>query len=221
MANRLAETLNRELQHRVGNMLTVIHGLVIQTAKGSSPETFVASLGGRLQALKKAHELLGRRNLETCTLPELIDEACLPFVDGTNFIKRGPPCQLPAASWVRLVLALHELCTNAFKYGALSNSDGRVEVAWAFSEQPQRIAIEWTEIGGPVVSRPAKKGLGSALLRRQQGIAEVDLVFDPSGVCCTLSIDGAEPIDATPARSSHNSPRNCRRWRSCRSSSHM
>jgi two-component sensor histidine kinase len=194
LANRSAGTLNHELQHRVANMLTVVQALAAQSAKSASPEEFVAAFGGRLQALAKAHELLGQRNLETCTLPALIDEACQPFCAGENMIKSGPGCQLPSESCVPLVLALHELCTNALKYGALSNSEGRVEISWAFSDTPGRLTILWKELGGPVVRKPKRKGLGSALLRPQPGISDLELNFDSTGVCCEIRLDGAEPL---------------------------
>lgn len=196
-ANRRAHTLNHELQHRVANMLTVVQALASQSAKGASPEAFVAAFGGRLQALAKAHELLGQRNFATCTLPALMDEVCQPFCTGENIVKFGPACQLPSESCVPLVFAVHELCTNALKYGALSNSDGRVEISWAFSHTPGRLAILWKEVGGPVVRKPTRKGLGSALLRPQPGIADVKLRFDKTGVCCELDIEDAEPLTIT------------------------
>jgi two-component sensor histidine kinase len=196
-ANRLADTLNGELHHRVRNMLTVVQALASQAAKATNPQAFAASFGRRLQALATAHELLGRRNLETCTLPELIDEACEPFCAGANIAKSGPACELPSVSCVPLVLALHELCTNALKYGALSNSEGTVEISWSFADGPHRLVIDWREIGGPVVSKPTSKGLGSALLRAQPGIAELNLRFEKSGVCCTIGIDGATPVGAS------------------------
>jgi two-component sensor histidine kinase len=198
--NRLAETLNKELQHRVANMLAVVQALASQSAKGANPETFVTAFGGRLRALAKAHELLGRRNLETCTLPELVDEACKAFCHDENVATSGPACQLPSASCVPLVLAMHELCTNAVKYGALSTPQGKVDISWRFSELPQRIMIEWKETGGPVVSKPSRKGLGSTLLRRQPGIAEAELSFEASGVRCRLCIDGAKPLEMSMER---------------------
>jgi two-component sensor histidine kinase len=199
-ANRLVATMNEELQHRVANTLAVVQALASQSAKGASPEAFVTAFSGRIAALAKAHKLLGRRNLETCTLPDLIDEACQAFCDGENIVKLGPEVQLQSASCVPLVLALHELCTNAVKHGALSVEQGRVEISWCFSELPQRIMIEWKESGGPIVSKPTRKGLGSALLRSQAGIADVELRFEESGVRCMLSIDGAEPLETTILR---------------------
>lgn len=199
--NRLADNLNRELQHRVSNMITVVQALISQSAKVGSPEGFVATLNARLQALATAHALLGRRVLQSCILPEIIDEACKPFCLNGNISKSGPLCELPSASCVPLVLALHELCTNALKHGALSRSEGRVSITWSLADRPARVVIEWLEIGGPVVPKPTRKGLGSALLRAQPGLAGVELSFEPDGVCCRISIDGAVTVgvsDRTP-----------------------
>jgi two-component sensor histidine kinase len=194
-ANRSAQTLNHELQHRVANTLTVVQALASQSARGATREDFVATFNGRVQALAKAHQLLGRRELTACTLPALVDEACLPFSTGANIVKSGPVCRLPPSSCVPLVLALHELCTNAVKYGALSNSEGRVELTWSFDVKSERATIMWNEVGGPVVKKPTRKGLGSALLRGQPGIAEVEHVFGANGVSCKLIIDGAVPLE--------------------------
>lgn len=192
-----ANNMNRELQHRVGNLLSVVQALASQSAKGSSPDTFIDTFTGRLKALSKAHALLRGNDLDTCTLPELIDEACEPFCDGANIIKTGPPCQLPAESCVPLVLALHELCTNAVKYGALSTPLGRVEISWAFADRPDRVVIEWKESGGPAVVQPTRKGLGSSLLKRRPGMADVKLSFEKAGLCCWFTVDGARALGPT------------------------
>jgi two-component sensor histidine kinase len=199
-ANRSAQTLNHELQHRVANTLTVVQALATQSARNAKPEEFLTIFNGRLQALAKAHQLLGGRELTTCTLPVLIDEACQPFCADANIIKTGPICQIPAESCVPLVLALHELCTNSVKYGALSTGEGRVEIGWTFAEALQRVTILWTEVGGPRVSKPTRRGLGSALLRPQPGIVSAEQLFDEAGVSCRLVIEGAEQIVTSRAR---------------------
>lgn len=107
------------------------HGFaLIDAAKAARVTHFVHSSVCQLDDHQRfprwANALLGRRSLETCALPEVIDEACEPFCDGENIVKRGPACLLPAVSCVPLVLALHELCTNAVKHGSLSVPEGRV-----------------------------------------------------------------------------------------------
>jgi two-component sensor histidine kinase len=193
-ANGLAAALNKELQHRVTNMLAVVQALASQSAKTANPGGFDAAFAGRLRALAKANALLGRRSLETCALLDLINEACEPFCDGDNITKHGPACLLPSTSCVPLVLALHELCTNAVKYGALSVPEGRVEVSWDLVDKSGRLSILWQEVGGPTVRQPTRKGIGSSLLCAQPGIAEVELKFDQTGLRCRLIVDGAEPI---------------------------
>lgn len=197
-AKLLGEALNRELQHRINNVLSIVTALASQSAKSASPHEFAAAFGGRLHALAKANTLLGQKSFDTCALPDLVDQACEPFCESENIIKHGHPCLLPSVSCLPLVLALHELCTNAVKYGALSVPKGRVEISWAVSDTTQRLTLLWQEVGGPKVSKPSRKGLGSALLRAQSGIADVDLTFNAAGVRCVISVDGAETL--TPLR---------------------
>ena len=195
-ANRMADMLNRELQHRVRNILAVVQAIAKQSAKESSPRVFVEAFEARLQALASAHDLLSGKTLDICSLAELVDEACRPFSAGGNIVKSGPACTLPAESCVALVLALHELCTNAVKYGALSCPEGRVDISWSLPERGGSVTIGWQESGGPIVEPPSRKGLGTALLRPSSGIAAVELRYDRHGVFCAISVDGAEAIPA-------------------------
>ncbi len=206
-ANSTALALNSELQHRVRNTLTVVQALASLTAETCEPGGFLAAFNGRLQALADANELLGRNAVETTSLSALIKQACGPFSCSENILKSGPACQLPRESCVPLVLALHELCTNAAKYGALSTPEGKVSISWGYRGELQRVEILWEESGGPLVEKPTRKGLGSALLSPQTGIAEVELNFDAGGVRCMLSIDGAEPLAAYSRQEASVSPR--------------
>lgn len=190
-ANASADALNRELQHRVGNMLAVVQALAAQSAKNGSPADFVAAFNGRLNALATAHQVLRDGRLETCGLPALVDLACQPFYSGGNIIKSGPSCQLPSDSCVPLVLALHELCTNAVKYGSLAVPGGRVELTW-FVDEADKMTMVWKELNGPPVRRPSRRGTGSALLQPQKGLESVDLEFLPKGVICTFVIHGVQ-----------------------------
>lgn len=190
-ANEREKLLNGELQHRMKNTLAVIQGLVAQTAKRGSPDpkTFQHVLQGRLEALSKAHDLLSSGRWETCELPQLADRALAPFRDHGTITMRGPPCILRAECCVPLVLALHELATNAVKYGALSVDGGRVELEWGDGEAAERtILLRWVEQDGPVVAEPKRRGLGTALLTGQPGLEEVRLLFDPEGVRCDITV---------------------------------
>ena len=196
--------LNLELQHRVKNTLMVVQGLATQTFRGATgSDEIVRTFRARLHALGEAHALLTSGKWETCRFPDLAARALSPFNGDGAITWTGPSCELPEYACVPLVLALHELGTNAVKYGALSTLGGRVEVRW-FVEQTdataltQTLVLDWIETGGPPVSPPTRKGLGSRLITRQHGIDAADLDFRPEGLACRIVVHGAAvaPDDA-------------------------
>ncbi|HWW28165.1 MAG TPA: HWE histidine kinase domain-containing protein [Caulobacter sp.] len=192
--NQREADLNLELQHRVNNNLTVIQGLARQTARNTkAPEDFYETFSERLLAVSKANQILSRQGWEIVVMPELAEAALKPFKVKGDLHIEGDPCRLPASSCVPLVLALHELATNAVKYGSLSVSSGCVRVRW--SVENGQCQVTWREEGGPVVIPPTRRGLGSRLLRAQTGLETVQLDFPPEGVLCRVVIDGAEKID--------------------------
>ena len=198
-ANARADALNRELHHRVRNTLTVVQALARQTAKGADPQEFVQAFTNRLQALATANSVLTREgDIESCRLPDLMNQACDPFLDHNNLRFAGPDCDLDSASCVPLVLALHELCTNALKHGALSCPEGRVDVHWS-CEGDDRIVIRWEESGGPPVGAPARKGVGSSLLRAQPGLLEVETHFAEGGLTCRIVVARCHPPPPQPS----------------------
>ena len=192
--------LNRELQHRVKNTLAVIQGLATQTFRDPSSEPDLRKFQSRLRALASAHDILITGEWATCSLPELAAKALEPFNRDGNINLYGPPCTLPEESCVPFVLALHELATNAVKYGALSTPAGSVEVVWNLSSEPsskrQDLVLEWAEGGGPSVEAPTRRGLGSKLLRPQPGIKDVQLTFPVRGVSCRFHVTGAKALPA-------------------------
>ncbi|WP_395673821.1 sensor histidine kinase [Phenylobacterium sp.] len=182
--------LNLELQHRVNNNLAVIQALAQQSARhAQTPEAFYATFSERLLAVSEANKVLARGSWEVSLLPELAEAALRPFYSRGTIDLDGVRCELPAKSSVPLVLALHELATNATKYGALSNSDGCVRVTWRV--EGDRCRIRWTEEGGPPVEPPTRRGLGARLLRRQPGLDQVSVDYAPDGVVCEIVIEGA------------------------------
>jgi len=199
--------LNRELQHRVKNTLAVIQGLATQTFRGPSSEPDLRKFQSRLRALAGAHDILINGEWKTCSLPELAARALEPFNRDGNINLYGPPCTLREESCVPFVLALHELATNAVKYGALSTPEGSVEVVWSLSPDPSLkrddLVLEWAEGGGPAVQAPTRRGLGSKLLRPQAGIKDVQLTFPAHGVSCRFHVAGAKalPVDGEPTGS--------------------
>jgi two-component sensor histidine kinase len=183
--------LNLELQHRVNNNLTVIQGLArLMLRHAQTPEGYYAAFSERLLAISEANQILSRHGWEIAVLPELVETALKPFKTKGRIELDGPPCQLPTRSCVPLVLALHELSTNAVKYGALSVADGCVRVRWTV--EGGRCRLTWREENGPPVPPPTRQGLGSRLLRPQPGLETITLMFPPTGAVCEMIIEGAE-----------------------------
>lgn len=183
--------LNRELVHRVKNMLATVNALAGLTARHSEPDEFFAVFSGRMRALEQATGLLASGGAARCGISELVDDALAPFRDDDRFAVAGPDCQLPGDACVPLALALHELCTNASKYGALSAPGGRVSIVWTVGEG-DLLRLVWQETGGPPVAPPARRGMGTQLLRSQRGLEHVELEFLPGGVRCEIRIAGIE-----------------------------
>ena len=188
--------LNRELQHRVKNTLAVVQGLVVQTFRDiPDANSSVDKLHGRIRALADANEILRDGRWEECRLPALAVKGLEPFNARGAITLFGPECSLPEESCVPLVLALHELATNAVKYGALSNAAGSVQLIWETAKGTEDgLKMEWRERGGPPVCEPTRRGLGSKLLRPQLGLSGVALSFEPVGVSCTLCLGGVREL---------------------------
>ena len=183
--------LNQELLHRVKNLLATVNAMAVLTARHSDAADFVPALTGRMQALERATELLDVDQTAPCEVHKLVEAALAPFRAGDNFAVEGPACRLPQDACVPLSLALHELCTNASKYGALSAPEGRVELVWTIGEGEDRLLrLTWREEGGPPVAAPARAGMGSQLLRKQRGLEHVEVQYPPSGVECAIAIAG-------------------------------
>ncbi|WP_333573370.1 sensor histidine kinase [Sphingomonas sp.] len=193
----LAESARRqrllidELNHRVKNMLSVVQSLARQTI-GRNPDPAAAQLAfeGRLGALARAHDTLTRVHWEKA---ELADVA-LGAVDSCGVSERvrmsGPTIWLDSRIAVTMAMALHELCTNAIKYGALSGEDGQAAFEWRVEEgPPPRLHLVWREQGGPPVTPPARQGFGTRMLERALAgdlKAQVRMDFAPEGLVCTI-----------------------------------
>lgn len=182
--------LLHELNHRVKNTLTVVQGLAHQTFKGGAiPPDLLRSFEGRLGALAAAHNLLMKQTWEATPLGSAAEAALAPFqAEQRRISLDGPEIFLIPSSTVTLTLALHELATNAAKYGALSTDHGSVEVHWA--KKAGSLTLVWQERGGPPVSKPAKSGFGTQLLER--GVARdlagaVTIDFAKDGVVCIIA----------------------------------
>lgn len=187
-----------ELSHRVKNILAVVQAVAHQTFyQADHVGTAYASFTSRLQALAKAQDLLVAGDWRSAPLKSIID-AALTGCGGADerFKISGPDVEISASSAVSITLAVHELCTNAFKYGALSIEAGRVEISWGFEsvESDQRYFFEWRESGGPPVRAPTHKGFGTSLIER--GLArelggQVRLSYPPEGLICRFTAEAA------------------------------
>lgn len=179
-----------ELNHRVKNTLAIVQGLAQQSFRGGGVSTDVrSSFEGRLAALAAAHDLLTRKNWEGAELRDLVVAVAAAHC-GERVAVDGPPVQLPPKLAVTLALALHELCTNAVKYGALSVAGGRVTVTW--TSERDRLSLRWEESDGPRVEPPGRRGFGTRMIERALA-AETDgkagLDFRPAGLVCEIEAD--------------------------------
>ncbi|MEO5698704.1 MAG: PAS domain-containing protein [Burkholderiaceae bacterium] len=183
-----------ELNHRVKNMLTVVMALARQTIRRSGTiEEFAASYLGRIDALTTAYTLLSQEDWQAVSLSDLILEELKPFLAGdrTNIMLRGPPVQLESRAALAMGMAMHELTTNAVKYGALSVPEGNVDVTWRLERiaNIEWIVLEWVERNGPAVTPPSQRGFGMTLIERglrQDMSAEVEVTFPADGVRAKL-----------------------------------
>jgi two-component sensor histidine kinase/PAS domain-containing protein len=184
-------TIAAELNHRFKNMLSLVQSLAAQTVRSSETlENFNDAFSGRLQALASAHDLLTQTRPSGIGLSELVTSILAPFRSRDERIKAsGSQIALPADAVILLAMALHELTTNAVKYGALSNATGHVDIAWRLVEQNRsQVELTWQESGGPTVRRRAA-GFGTKLIDRvlRDLGAETEIKFDPQGLRCTVA----------------------------------
>lgn len=184
-----------ELNHRVKNTLMVVQAMAHQSFRGAGLAAQpVAKFNDRLSALSGAHDALSRTNWTGAPLAEIVRQGLLICArDDMRLHVGGPDVMLPSSATVSLVMVLHELATNAMKYGALSVVTGKVSVLWEMGHDGH-VTIDWRESGGPEVSKPMRKGFGSRLVSdavpRQLG-GTVSLDYDPAGLRCRITVPGA------------------------------
>jgi two-component sensor histidine kinase len=183
------QLLINELSHRAKNLLAIIQSIAQQSFKGEgSVPQMLARFEGRLGALSAAHGILTQERWEAVPLRRLIcDTFTAVRSDDERLELEGPNLDLPPKVSVSLAMAIHELATNALKYGSLSNEAGRVKIAW--TANGGRLHLRWKERGGPPVSEPARRGFGSRMIER--GLAaelagRVVIRFEPDGVLCEV-----------------------------------
>jgi PAS domain S-box-containing protein len=183
--------LSREMNHRMKNLLAVVQALAMQTfKKAASAEEGLAAFSGRLGALAVAQDLMLEDSEAEVDLGELLQAAVIGSGNSLDAFKiEGPPVQVTPDRCGPVTLAIHELCTNSVKYGALSRPQGTVSVRWSVDEGRDHVHFEWRELGGPVPEPSARRGFGSTLLTSnlsQSLGAQVDLDFQPGGLVFTV-----------------------------------
>ncbi len=186
----LHELLINEVNHRVKNTLATVQSLASQTFRNGADNAARAKFDARLASLGRTHDVLSAKKWEGADIREVARETLEPFASAypDRIQVDGPPVPMSPRSVVMLSMVLHELATNAAKYGALSGSAGRVVVEWAI-KPIDNVELHWSEFDGPPIEKPQHSGFGTTLI--EKGFAAqiggtATLRFDPKGLCCTL-----------------------------------
>lgn len=190
-----------ELDHRVKNILSIVMAIISQTLKNTpDPEEFAAEIGGRITAIAKAHNLLTQSDKGEVQLREIMatELAAYDRKDG-NIVLNGDGLVLPPKLALSLAMAVHELASNAAKYGALSVPEGSLTVEWKMTgrHDDASFTLNWIEAGGPAVEEPTRRGFGTTLIEKVLTIeygAQVTRAFLPSGLRCTIAVPLAMPM---------------------------
>jgi PAS domain S-box-containing protein len=191
--------LAREVDHRARNVLAVVQS-VVRLTRSENPKDFAAAVEGRVAALARAHSLLSRDRWTGADLEELVREEFAGYRDGAAPELAGPRLRLDAASVQPVSMVVHELVTNAAKYGALSRPGGRVRVDWRLSPDGARLLIDWRERGGPVLAGPPPRhGFGTALIsatvRGQLG-GRFEHHWEAEGLQCAFDLPASTTLAA-------------------------
>jgi len=189
------DMLVAELDHRVKNVLARVAVVAMYTRQGSgSMDQYIQTLNGRIQSMAAAHSLLSGSRWHGVGLTDLVRHQLAPYATDANLAIEGPDVTLGAAQTQAVALVIHELVTNAAKYGALSTPGGRVSLSWELrsdGDAGPSLAILWREQGGPPVVAPSRSGYGTSLIRdlipHELG-GKADLQLAPEGASCTIEI---------------------------------
>ncbi len=203
LAAKLQGVVIGELHHRVKNTLAIVSAITSQSLKtATSLEQASKTISERLHALGVAQDLLIREHWTGADCRTLIESAVKAFQSKSldQFTITGKSIPITSGPAISLSMVIHELCTNAVKYGALSVPDGRVSIDWLISnDDPKRFILSWVETGGPAVVEPERKSFGSRLIEKSlpgQLRGEARLQFRPEGLVCDVNI----PLSAMQER---------------------
>jgi PAS domain S-box-containing protein len=208
--------LIRELDHRVKNALASVATVAQRTREGSgSMEQFLQVFDGRIQSMANAHALLSRNHWHGVSLADVVDSELAPYVGAGSVVVGGPPVMLTAEATQPIAIVLHELVTNASKYGALISPQGRISMRWHLGQQPAEAALvlHWIESGGPLCRTPSQPGYGTRAIRSlipyELG-GTVELAFNPDGVSCRIELPAkCLGREAPPAEAVKDLPADC------------
>jgi PAS domain S-box-containing protein len=193
-ADQVRSLLVAELNHRVKNTLAVVQSIAAQTARSTAdPKKFIARFNGRLQSLAAAHNILSDVSWSGAPIVELIkSQVSVMGADADRIRLHGEPVDLPAQTAQQLALILHELAANALQHGALSVTNGSIDIGWVEEDGGQpRVRLTWREIGGPEVSPPVGRGFGLTLIERSRSLPNLmtSIAFEPQGVVVEILLD--------------------------------
>lgn len=197
------QLLMAELDHRVKNTIANIQALVVQTSRSAESLTgFVEGLDGRIRSMAKAHSLLSQSRWEGVSITHLLNEELEAYVGKPTGVElRGADTLLTPKSALSLSLAIHELATNAAKFGSLTKPDGRVSVTWQALEDGT-VELTWAESGGPLVAKPTHRGFGSTLIERALAMetgGRANLHYLRTGVVCEIFLPASAVLHALAA----------------------
>ena len=198
VVERLQRVLLAELHHRVKNTLAIVMAITSQSLRAAdSLEHGREAINHRLMALGRVHDLLLQTSWGSTSLAEILKIAIDPFdTSGAGrFLVQSSDIEVSSEAVLPLAMVLNELCTNAVKYGALSNGNGRVQITAAVDDTQKTFRLRWAETGGPTVRVPTHLSFGTRLIEQsfvKQLQGESQLSFEPSGVVCILEI----PLDS-------------------------
>lgn len=207
-AERMRDAISQEYDHRVRNILTKVSAIARRTAHHSTQnagamQQFLADFDPRIASMARAHQMLVHGGWERLGIAELVESELQPYAPDESFqiVIDGPNVSLSSRVAQALGMALHELATNAVKYGALSRPDGRLSVCWTIDDAAG-LALQWTETGLTGLTEPTRTGFGSTIIDRilpAETNGSVVRRFDDGGMVCTIAVPS--PSDSEPARS--------------------
>ena len=205
-AEETRELLMREMEHRVKNVFATVQAIASQTLRREAiPQSALDNFFGRLQAMSNAHRLLLDENRQSAKMRDVIETASKPFDrKRSRFQLSGPDVAVNAKAAWALSMAIHELCTNATKFGALKADEGHIAADWSVSADGS-FALDWVEQNGPAVVVPLKTGFGSLMIRRvlaSELNADITIDYDPAGFRCRVEAPAPAVLAeaAEPAR---------------------